>query len=176
MAGFDDIAWSTLKTLHNDAIDSVITNLAVTSQIIYPPRFTDCSNCLYDAVGNKSANRYASGGPMAFRNGQTCPMCNGAGKLATESTEDVSLVVLWDQTSWLPIEGGSGIRVRNGSVQTMSLKATYAKIKRAKELIIDTSLNNLNVGRYVRDGEPWWCGFGESRYCVAMWREAGSGS
>jgi hypothetical protein len=173
---FNALNWSGMKSLHNDMIDSVITNMAVTCQIIHPPAFTDCSNCGWDAVGNKSNNVYASGGPMPFRNGQTCPMCMGSGKLTTEETENVSLVVLWDESDWLPIQGGFNVKVQDGMLQTWGLKATYAKIKEAKEIIIDTSLNNLHVHRYVREGEPWWCGFGESRYSVCMWREAGSGS
>lgn len=170
---FIDFPWAELKTLHQNAIDSVVDNCAVVCQIIYPPKKNDCPNCIWSPSG-KSTNKYQAGGPIPFSTG-VCPYCNGAGVIYTEPTENINACVFWSAKDWLKIED-LNVKIQNGMVQTWSHKTTYPLIKRAKELIIDTSLSTLHKNRYTRAGEPWWCGFGESRYCVTMWQESGSGS
>lgn len=171
---FSDIAWTQLKTLHNQGIDSIITNMAVTCTAIYPAKRTDCINCIFNSVTGKSSNKYQSGGPIPFTSG-SCPYCLGKGLIDVEPSESISLVILWEPNSWFPLPSGFDVKIQTGLVQTWSFKATYPKIKQAKEVILDTSLNTMHKHRYTREGEPWWCGLGENRYCVSMWRESGSG-
>jgi hypothetical protein len=171
---FLSLSWDLLKETHQNAMDALFLNMSLECQITYgSTKWTDCENCIYDPVGKKSSNRYQPGGPVPFTNGQ-CPYCAGLGRTPDDSTEAVDLVVLWNPKDWVNVSHNK-IAVAEGKVQTISFLPTYAKLKQAKEIIVDVSLNNLNRHVYVRDGEPGWIGLGESRYVVTMWKEAGSG-
>lgn len=172
---FLNIAWDNLRTLHQNGIDALLTNMSVTCQFVYGTTLiSECPNCIYDPVGKKSSNRYQPGGPMLFANGMQCPYCGGLGATYEDETENVSLIVLWNPKDWVNV-GYDRTKVATGLIQTMSSSDTYAKIKRAKEIVVDTSLNTLQKHIYVRKGEPGWCGLGEARYVITMWEEAGSG-
>jgi hypothetical protein len=101
---FQGLINSTTKSLYKDAIDALITDLGVTCELTFTGSlFESCTNCLYDPIGKKSANRFLAGGPMPFRNGQICPMCGGAGRLQSVDTEDVQMLVLWNYKDWIDV-------------------------------------------------------------------------
>jgi len=52
----------------------------------------------------------------------------------------------------------------------MSKIATITKIKRAKEIIIDTAAEKYTHHKMTRDGEPNVCGFGNSSYVFTIWK------
>lgn len=79
---FSGIITSGMKTMFSNALSSLLLNTACTTpcRIIYgSTKFTDCVNCIYDAIGQKSSNRYQDGGPIPFQLGTLCPVCWTAG-------------------------------------------------------------------------------------------------
>lgn len=164
---FDGLITTQFKQLHADAITELVTGAAVPCQLIYGQTlFTDCPNCIYDPIGNKSSGRYQTGGPTQFTG--VCPVCFGVGKFADEQTTDINLSVIYDYKHWLqvPVE----INSPKGYIQTLSVLATMDEIKEAKELIANTDLNSYVRSRFERYGEPQPCGFGQATIIVTMWK------
>jgi len=183
MSLFDGIITSDFKALHKDAIDALLedTALTVPCRLYYgDTKWTDCPNCVFDAIGGKSSNRYTPGGPVPFPNGQICPYCHGKGRTPDEQTEELYMMVIWDMKAWFRL-GALGALVASATAntedsfaQTMSIWAdTYDKLKRAKEVILDTDVETSVELRFVRMGEPQPCGFNDSNYAVTMWKRTG---
>ncbi len=160
---------SAFKQSYTDMIDTLIEGCQVPCTLIHGVTlFTSCPNCLFDAIGNKSANRYASGGPMPFTVGM-CPMCHGVGKIPDEQTSTINLVPLWDSKDWVGVSNVS-IGNPNEFVQTLSVIATFDNLVEAKDIIIDTGITNFTRNIFSRVGEPQPCGFGASNYIFTMWK------
>lgn len=173
---FSGIITSDMKLLFTNMIDSVLENTALTlpCRFVYgDTKATECPNCYYDAATKKSSNRYKVAGPITFVDGQICPYCHGVGKIYNSATvDDIYLAVIWDSRSWIPMTGLDKVEIENNMVQTLSrLDTTYANILRAKHIIVDTNVENYMTNRYEKVGSPEPCGFGESTYCLSMWRQ-----
>lgn len=159
-----------MKTLFKDALDSLLQNDALTRpcRFIYSgTKFEDCTNCLI-GPGGRSANIYQEGGPIPFRSGQMCPMCNGNSKTISRSTEIIYLMIIWDYKDWLPMN--SPVNTPEGKIQTLSKIDTLDEIKRANEIVVDTDIESYARYRFQRDGEPNPCGFGASSHTIAIWK------
>jgi hypothetical protein len=175
---FSGIITSGMKDLHKNMIDALLEDDALTRpcQLIYgDTKFTLCPNCLYDPKLKRSSNRYQAGGPVPFPSGQLCPYCRGIGMMPDEQTETLYMAVLWNYKDWFPM-GNTSSPVGNtphfgwGKVQTMSkFDATYSKLVRTKEIIVDTDIEATTRERFVREGAPFPCGFGASNYVFTMW-------
>lgn len=164
---FSGLINSDLKQLHADAMTELVTGVAIECELIFGQTlFSDCPNCIFDPIGNKSSNRYQSGGPTPFQG--ICPVCHGAGKFSDEQTEPINLAIIYDYKDWLSLS----IQVNSpeGFVQTLSLLSTLDKLKQAKEIIVDTSLEASVRQRFERYGEPQPCGFGQATIVVTMWK------
>ena len=85
---FSGIINDEIKALFKNAISALLDDAALTvpCTLMYGGKFATCSNCIYDPIGKKSANRYLSGGPIPFNNGQICPFCHGAAILTLFNT------------------------------------------------------------------------------------------
>lgn len=167
MSDFTGLITDEFKQLHADMITELVTSCTVECQLIYGQTlFEDCPNCLYDPIGNKSSNRYQTGGPAPFTG--ICPICFGQGKIPNEQTTDIDLVIIYDYKSWVP----TGIKYESpfGYVQSLSLLNTMNDIKRAKEILVDTSLDSSVRQRFERAGEPQPCGFGAATIIATMWK------
>lgn len=183
MGDFDGIITAEFKALHKDAIDALLEDTALTlpCRLYYGnTKWTDCPNCDMSPTSGMSTNRYTSGGPVPFPNGQICPYCNGRGRTEDEQTEDVYLGIIWDMKQWLKL-GAIGSLAASAStntgesyIQTVSkFSTTYEKIRQAKELVVDTDIAaNVHL-RYVRYGEPKPGGFGADNYVVTIWQRDG---
>ena len=167
---FSGIITSSMKATFKNAISAFLDDAALTvpCTLIYGGKFSTCANCIYDPIGRKSANRYLSGGPIPFNNGQICPLCHGVGKLMTETTESMYLMPIWDYKQWINFD--INLQSPEGLVQTFSKYVTLPKIKRAQEIIIDTGLQPSVRHRFKRDGEPNPAGLADSEFIVTMWK------
>lgn len=175
---FSGIITSDMKTLFTNMIDSLLEENALTlnCRLIYGgSAITVCPNCVYDPLSGKSSNRYKSGGPVNFPNGQPCPVCTGIGRISTDTDEELSLMVIYNSLDWIKMSGNSKTAQTGESFTlTFSKLSTYSQIKQAKEIIIDTAIETTVVNRYVRVGLPEIYGFGASSYVLTKWRIAGA--
>ncbi len=171
---FSGILTTELKSIFTNAMDAVLeaAGCAVTCTIIYgSTKFNECPTCLTNNIGNKRANRDLLGIQQPFHNSQTCPVCStNLGKVPDEQTEDIELLVIWDSKSWINLGHDKTSLTPNMFAQTLSPVLTYSKIRRAKEIILDTSLENYARQRFIRHGEPEPCGLDGAQYIVTMWK------
>ena len=170
---FVGLITSDMKTLFTNAINALLEDDSCTliCRFIYEgTKFEDCINCLLGPSG-RSANIYQDGGPIPFRSGQTCPLCGGVGKIISDSTETINMMVIWNYKEWVPMN--ASINVPEGSIQTLSKLATLDEIKRVNEIIVDTDIESYVKHRFQREGEPNPCGFGASSYVATIWKPVG---
>lgn len=154
------------KQLYIDAITEVIRGYSVTCTLIYGQTlFTDCPNCIFDPISGRSSGRYQTGGSSPFTG--VCPICFGAGRLASESTSTISLAVVYNYKEWIPM---MHVQSPNGYVQTISAADTIEDLKRAKEIIVDTSLAEHVRQRFERASEPQPYGIGDATVIATMWK------
>lgn len=162
-----------LSNLHRDAIQALITSPEATipCRLEYgTTRFTDCPNCLFDVVRNRSANVYTVDGPIEFVNGQICPYCHGAGKVQLDpTTENIELVVIFEPKDWINV---GRVSTADGRIQTISLlSTTMAKLKRASSIVVGTDVESAERYKYERISEPTPCGFGSTSFVSVMWKK-----
>jgi len=173
MSLFDNIITDEFKQIHADQITEVVRACSRPCRLIYgQTKFDDCPNCIYDPIGRKSSNRYQAGGPMPFGIG-ICPMCHGIGRIPDETTVDINLCPIWDHRSWIP-QIAQQVHTPLGFVMTMSLVNTYDELKEAKEVVIDTDVEQYSRNLYVRHSEPEICGFGRADFIFVLWKRTGS--
>lgn len=164
---FTGLITSEFKLMHQNMITELIRGLAVPCTLIYGDSvWTMCDNCSFSAILGRSSGIYLTGGPIAFSTG-VCPKCKGVGRLATENTTSVSLVVLWDYKSWIM---SIPVHTPEAYVQTICAFSYFDDIKKAKEAIMDTNITDYTRNRFMRDGEPKPCGLGASNFAVTMWK------
>lgn len=169
---FSGIINSDFKQLFTDALSSLFYDDALTlpCTIYYgTTKYEDCSNCVYDPIGQKSSNKFQDGGPVPFPFGNICPVCDGRGKRGIESTENIKLMVIWDHKQFVNV---GTINNPEGLVQTMTFVSNTPKLKRAKELIINSDQASYGRYRYQRDSEPEPCGF-SSEFVSCIWKRSG---
>ncbi len=172
MSVFTNLISPAFKQLHVDMITELIRGCSVTCTLSFGVTlYVSCANCIFDPIGNKSSNRYLSGGPAEFSTGM-CPMCGGAGKIPDVQTETISLVPIFDYKGWIP---GLTVASPDGFVQTLSVFSTFDILKRAKDIIIDTSIDLSVRPRFERHGEPEPCGIGTSDFVLTLWKRIENG-
>lgn len=167
-----EIITAELKALYNSYIDELFRQgaLSLPCKLLYEgSKFTECSNCYIDPVSHKSSNKYKSGGPLVFADGQICPYCRGLGGLYAESSDTLYLLVLFDYKYW--VNFNSKIHSPDGLVQTISKLEDYPKIKSCNKIIIDTNIQNYTESYYQRNSEPEPAGFGNSSYFFTYWKK-----
>lgn len=173
MANVWDIDDDSLQWIR-DGLDDFLTNLGKNCTIVYPGKWESCTNCNYDAIGKKSANRWRSGGPMPFPNGSICPLCNGVGgRRFEEQTETVRLLVVFEPHKFFyPIENLE-VTVPFSVCQTKGYVSDLVKLQKADRIVIETPLSPFVKLTYRRDGEPLDIhNIVQGRYCVITWRRA----
>lgn len=167
-----EIISTELKNLYNEYIDELfrVGSLSLPCKLIYEDsKFIECINCYVDAISHKSSNRYKSGGPITFADGQICPYCRGLGGSYSEASDTIYLLVLFDYKYWLNFN--SKIHSPDGLVQTISKLQDYPKIKSCNKIIIDTNIQNYTQSYYQRNSEPEPAGFGSSSYFFTYWKK-----
>ena len=172
MNNFSGIINSDFKSLFKDAISALLYDEALTvpCKIYYGvTKYQDCTNCVYDPIGQKSSNRFQDGGPVPFPFGTICPVCNGDGKKPVETTEDIKLMVIWDEKQFM---NAGTVNNPEGSIQTMTFSNNIPKLVRAKEIVVNTDLGSYGRYRYQRCSEPQLCGF-SSEFAECIWKRSG---
>lgn len=170
---FSGIISSDFKQLFTDAISALLydDSLTLPCTIYYGvTKYDDCVNCVFDPIGNKSSNKFQDGGPLPFPFGNICPLCNGAGKKAVETSETINLMVIWDTKKFL---NAGTVANPDGLIQTVTFADNTPKLKRAKEIVVATDIASYDKHRYERCSEPQPCGFRSTDFVECLWRKSG---
>ena len=174
LSPFSGIIDSNFKTLFNNAIFAILEDDALTIPCTLEygvTKYENCTNCVYDPIGRKSANRYQDGGPAPFPFGTICPFCNGNGRRPLTSSENVKLAVIFEPKQFLEIN--TPVNTADGFIQTLAKKTMTPKLQKAKEIIVATDLSGQFSHRYQRVGEPFPMGLGNNEFVICMWRRSG---
>lgn len=80
-----------LVNLYQDRIKQLISDLGRNVVFVLPPQHIDCPNCGFDIISGRSNGLYTSNASgvafnKSFAPGQTCPVCQGRGKLEFRRT------------------------------------------------------------------------------------------
>ena len=147
----------------NEAI--LLFNRTVT--LVYPEKRERCPNCITNTIGGRSINTYRSGGAFPFSRGVLCPLCGGKGVKRIESTEEVEMRVYHNRRDWVNV--GVEVDIPTGSVQTIFYMSDYAKVTKAKELLVD--VGKYNKLRFKRMGDPFVQSLKQNptQYGVVFW-------
>ncbi len=176
VAGDPDLITSAFKQLYITAINVLLEDdaLTVPCTLIYGnTKFIPCSNC-YPLPNKRSSGIYKPGGPIEFKQG-VCPFCHGKYLIPQTSEEEVYLAVIEDSKSWIKWSKDTiSPHAPDSVVQTISkFEETYTKLKKAKQVVMDTNIESKARSRYERLGEPEKVGLGASTYVIAMWKKIG---
>ena len=138
-----------------------------TCTLVYPERRQTCENCVTNTFGGRSTSFYKSGGPFPFNQGELCPLCGGEGYKNVETTESVELRIYYNRRDFIDV--GFNADIPNNVIQTVGYMDDYAKLTKAKELLVDVGPHNK--GRYKRISEPYNQGFKQNptQYIVIFW-------
>lgn len=160
-----------IKKIARDSIDDLINQLGKDCRLVYPPVMTPCGNCVYDAIGQKSSNRYLHGGPIPFSFG-TCPMCNGAGFRAENSTEIIKMLCTIEPKNWfIPV---ANVRIPDCDLQTKGYLSQVTKVLQCTEMIIQPQIEASLRQKFKLASAPTDVGnIIQGRYFVAMWTRIG---
>jgi len=162
-----------MKTLYTNVFSALLydDSITVPCTIKYSAtKFEVCENCIYDNIGQKSANKFRPGGPIPFSFGGICPMCNGTGKRSSESSENLNLMIIWDYKEFI---GVGTVNNPEGMIQTITFIANTPKLKRADELLAATNIGDYVRHRFQRISEPEPCGLEGDKFISVLWKRIG---
>lgn len=140
--------------------------------IKYPPKPTQCDNCLLDPSTGRSSNIYNDTGPIAFSDHSLCPRCGGIGRLELPSTDTIRLRVYWDPRSWIKI--GVSLAVPESSCMTIGYISDLHKLEKMTSIVINSDIQGIRRYEMQRAGEAVPHGF-QRRYFIQYFERVGAG-
>jgi hypothetical protein len=146
-------------------IDSFIDSLGKNCTLIYPPKVSECPNCIFDVNEQRSSNIYKDGGPYQFSAGSVCPMCGGEGRSTLPQEETIKLRVYWSPRDWIKLSSPPIINIPNAVAQIIGYMNDLSKLERAESIVLDDGITSIRRWTMKRSGQaiPW--GF-QRRYFV----------
>lgn len=124
------IVTPSIRKTYKDLIKQVVEDLHKPIIVYLPPEKTDCVNCIWDSINQRSSGQFDSSftspvvifgntiNPQNFTRGR-CPVCYGVGYLEQESKRNVKALVKWnpqgaEDLQILPVgrEGAAVVRIK----------------------------------------------------------------
>jgi len=173
MARLFDIS-DEIRSVAADAISDLIDQLGKDCNLIYPPVFESCVNCIFDEIGNKSSNHWRNGGPIPFPNGSMCPYCNGAGQHATETFKNVKLLISAPPKEFLK-SLPTTLQVPDGVISTKGFIDDLPDVLQCRKMVAQVNIQNIIKYTYELFGEPMDTNnIAQSKFWTAYWRRVGA--
>jgi len=159
---------SSIIDIYQNRVDTLLNKVGKNVWLQFDPNISQCPNCDFDPIRNRSSGRYKVGGPSPFIFGRKCPYCKGRGVLEEEVGLCIKCLI-----SWNPSEISKfGISVQKDSeiVKIKTLIDNAANIKRARMAIIDRQVVDTVKYQAKLIKGPYPLGLREDRYCISFWR------
>jgi len=139
-----------------ETFDDIFDTYKKECRVYYPSRMETCSNCIYDSIGEKSGNRYKTGGPAPFNVGY-CPMCKGSGKRETENYDTVYMTIDWNPGNYslkkfLRITDIA--KIPDNVIMTRFKGSDYTKIRPCEHMIVVGAMEPYFHFKYKMFSEP----------------------
>ena len=124
-------------------------------KLYYQPTISSCSQCLLPVNSDYLGNVGRHGGPMGSMGG-ICSVCGGSGKIQSENTETVYLVINWNP-KLTPVDANApvpNIRIPYDIVLVEGLLTDLPKLQQAIEIHLDMATSPITGARYnmLNDG------------------------
>lgn len=158
-------------SLYGLGITTLISTLGKNCTLVYPSRVIPCPNCIYDAIGKKSSNRYKTGGPTPFNNGSICPVCGGQGNSYESASEVVTMVTEWSPKNFKNYK--IDVDDPNAVCRTYGHAILCPKLQRTESIVIDSDKGDLIQYKCKRLREPILFGMQESKFVECYWQRTG---
>lgn len=144
-------------------IDSFIDTLGRNCKLIYPPKDSECPNCIFDTGTKRSSGIYKTSGPSPFANYTVCPVCGGEGRSVKSIEESIKLRVYWSPKEWIriPIPASTS----NAVAQVIGYITDLPKLKMAQSIILESNIDNYHTYKVQPMGEALPHGF-QRRYFI----------
>lgn len=174
MAAFKILDADTRQVIQ-DALDSFLApqaegGLGVPCLVSYPPKTVRCDNCVFDPVNNRSSNRPASGAPVPFAVGSSCPLCSGRGLKASVVTEQLTLKTEWEFKKFINPPGDLRLRLPHSVVEVKGFMTDLPKLLKAEFLIVNVPIAPFMRQEFTLLGEPGnKSNMVPGRYFVSYW-------
>lgn len=156
-----------------EAMNAIIETTAKEHRLLYQSIQSDCPNCIFDPISNRSSGRYKTGGTRPFPNGTICPVCRGVGKLASESFETIWTTVEWNPKNFYAPT--TTIQVPNSICQTVGYIADLPKVLKSKKIVLEIALEGYIKYVFNLNGEPIDpFSITPGKFFVATWKREGT--
>lgn len=144
-------------------IDSFIDSLGKNCKLIYPPKDSECINCIFDIDSQRSSGMYKAGGPTSFASHTICPVCGGEGRSILPQTADIKLRVYWSPKDWvrLPVPANTP----NAVAQVIGYLTDLPKLEMATEILLESDNDSYHAWKVQRMGQAIPHGF-QRRYFI----------
>lgn len=160
---------SQLFDKYHEAMDLFLTNDNFSrSCTVYYPTIKEPCDCNVNYLFGISENSYQHGGPAPF-GGNICVHCGGNGFREKEVTDSLRLRILWSKREW--IKPGGSIVVPDAEVQIIGYTKDMYKVLNAQYVLLINNQTSLE-SKFSLSGEPFFHGFGKSRYFIAFLKRA----
>lgn len=130
--------------------------------LIYPDKYTECPNCIFNNQTKRSSGVYKAGGPQSFSN-TICPVCFGIGRLQERVTAAIKLRVYFSAKEWKEL--GINVADPDGIAVCIGYMDDLDKLEKATKILVINTLEKRKF-TYTREGEALPYGFRRDRYFI----------
>lgn len=162
---------SDIQSLYEDVANEMLNQFGVSCDIYYPATRSECTNCVFVALGNNAgSNVYNGTGPVSFDFGN-CPVCEGKGYKDIEADVDtIKLRFYHNKKDWKKI--GESIVIPDAEAMIIGNIADLPKLLRMNKIKINTAIANYRTYFFVLASEPYKHGFGNTFFSCFLKRSA----
>jgi len=153
--------------IYQSRIDALINQLGKHVLLEFAPIKTQCTNCGYDSMRNRSDGIYTQGGPRPFARGRKCPHCKGSGILLEEVNECIHALLKWNPKN--PEEYGISASKHKGIVRIKTYLHHMPSLMRAETAITNYDIRAMLTLKVKKIKGPIPVGLREDRYCISFW-------
>jgi hypothetical protein len=160
---------SDLIEVYQSRIDALINQLGKHILLEFDPNRTQCPNCIFDPIRQRSTGIYITNppGPRPFKRGRKCPHCKGRGYEETPNTKCIDALIKWNPKD--AKKYGIVLTHRKDIVRIKTYLTEADDLIKAKTAIIDYDQRNTTIARTKMIRSPIPVGLRDSRYCISFW-------
>jgi hypothetical protein len=163
---------SRVRQINKKTYNGYVYDIEVDNHHKFICEFILVHNCIYDPIGQKSSNRYRSGGPAPFQIGN-CPMCNSVGKLQSEEHATIKMTIDWRPKNFEIF--GPNIRLPSGGIVTRGYITDLPKVEKCdKMMIVNPGMQSYGHYSFKLAGEvvePFQ--IIQNKFFAALWQRVG---
>jgi RNA polymerase subunit RPABC4/transcription elongation factor Spt4 len=152
------------------------SSMAASCVLVYPPRRTECPNCVVNPLTGSSSGRYKAAGPIVFTHGQVCPYCQGNGFTNTETTETVKMLIDWEPKPYINVmksKDDNSVALPGSIIKIQAAISCINSLRQCTEIRIHQGVSDLGYWRYERTGEPIPYGLNHNSFCSCVLTRVG---